>query len=408
MIHLACLRGQIGYWTYYSTVIKVKDLVFNNRIITVSESEELYTNNINRVLQREIKENRIKNISNYFSKNEERFFNNLVVAIHKGNPKWTDIDLFEKISVNGSLINQQDINFLESKFGILSLAGDEEIFALDGQHRLKGIRKSYEDNPELEDLEIPVTFVLHNQERVEKTRRLFTVLNKYAEKPRGAELIIIDEDDAASINTRRLVNEHLILSKDKALSSSKTGAIANSDNSSFTTLVTLHKINKILYSKPNPFYTKRPTNVVLEELYSKSSLFWDTFFEIFPEIIEYIDGNLNVEIEDMRINRDDETGGSLLLRPVGQELIANAFINFIPDEINLFKQKIRNIDFNLSGSTWKYIYWNDKMLGKEIKLKNNLLLYILGKYEDEDEINVEMSRIYELHNQVYDNHIVPV
>ncbi|MBL0080069.1 MAG: hypothetical protein IPP53_13485 [Bacteroidetes bacterium] len=64
MINLACLRGNIGFWTYYSTVIKVKDLVNDNRVITVSESS-LYTKNINKILQREIKQNRIKNITKY-------------------------------------------------------------------------------------------------------------------------------------------------------------------------------------------------------------------------------------------------------------------------------------------------------------------------------------------------------
>ena len=65
MVHLACLRGNIGYWTYYSTVIKIKDLVTDNRVITVSESEELYTQNINRILQREINQSRIKSLKKY-------------------------------------------------------------------------------------------------------------------------------------------------------------------------------------------------------------------------------------------------------------------------------------------------------------------------------------------------------
>ena len=69
MVHLACLRGNIGYWTYYSTVIKIKDLVTDNRVITVSESEELYTQNINRILQREINQSRIKSLKKYIIEN---------------------------------------------------------------------------------------------------------------------------------------------------------------------------------------------------------------------------------------------------------------------------------------------------------------------------------------------------
>lgn len=82
MINLACLRGNIGFWTYYSTVIKIKDLVADKRIITVSESSELYSKNINRILQREIKENRIKSIAKYIVSNDERFMSSLIVAIY--------------------------------------------------------------------------------------------------------------------------------------------------------------------------------------------------------------------------------------------------------------------------------------------------------------------------------------
>lgn len=406
MIHLACLRGSIGFWTYYSTVMKVKDIVSNNRIITVSESNELYTNNINKVLQREISPTRIKNISDYILNTDERFFSSLVVAIHRGNPRWTDIDLYEKISIDDDELSPEDISNIGSKYGILSLAGDEQIFALDGQHRLKGIRKAFIQNPDIGDLEVSLTFVIHNHENVKRTRRLFTVLNKYAEKPKGAELIILDEDDAAAINTRRLVTEHPILSKPNAISNSKTGAISNSDIQSFTTLVTLNSINKILYNKNNTYYTQRPSDEEMNALYQKSVDYWDVFFEVYPEIISFIDGNAEVEIAEERISRSDETGGSLLLRPVGQELIAKSYVKFNQNEIQAFKDKLRQVNFNLSNSNWKYLFWNEKMLGKEQKLKNCILLYIIGKFDDTAYIHREMRRIYIKNNQPYNEALI--
>lgn len=279
------------------------------------------------------------------------------------------------------------------------------IFALDGQHRLKGIRKAYKENLELADLEIPVIFVIHNHNQVDKTRRLFTVLNKYAEKPRGAELIILDEDDVAAINTRKLVVEHPVLSKENALSNSKSGAISTNDNTSFTTLVTIYNINKKLYSKPKTYYTSRPNQQVIDDLYEKSNLFWNTLFETFPELIQYIDGENDIVLNGSPIYRSSQSGGNLLLRPVGQELIANAFTKFNTGELNVFSEKLSQIDFNLSGNIWKYIFWNGKMLGGNAKLKNILLLYILGKFNNQNEIHSEMLRVYDLNNQVYNNHI---
>ena len=166
-------------------------------------------------------------------KQKKGFFNSLVVAIHEGSPKWSDIEVERSIKIEGDLIDDENMEILSNKYGILSLSGDEEIFALDGQHRLKGLRKAYVEDPEIGEKELSLIFVIHNHENVERTRRLFTVLNKYAEKPRGAELIIIDEDDAAAINTRRLVSNHPILSLDNAISDSKTANISKSDTTFF-------------------------------------------------------------------------------------------------------------------------------------------------------------------------------
>jgi len=245
MIHLACTHGNLGYWDYYSTVMKVEDIVNGNRVITVSESEELFTSNINEILQREVKLQRINALTTYISDVKERFLGSIVAAIHRGDPKWTEIDINQNFEIDGTVIDDSSINFLNSKFGVLTLMGNEQIFALDGQHRLLGLRKAYEENPdEVGQLEVSIIFVVHKHHELQKTRRLFTVLNKYAEKPKGAELIILDEDDAAAIITRRLVSEHENLSKSNGISNSKTGGIAVSDNTSFTTLVT---INSKLY-----------------------------------------------------------------------------------------------------------------------------------------------------------------
>ena len=181
MIHLACTHGNLGYWDYYSTVMKVEDIVINNRIITVSESEELFTNNINEILQREIKQTRINAISVYIQNNNERFLGSIVLAIHQGDPKWTEIDINQNFEIDGLGLDDSSVDFLNSKFGVLSLIGNEQIFALDGQHRLLGLRKAYAENQaELGKLEVPVVFVIHKHDQLDKTRRLFTVLNKYA------------------------------------------------------------------------------------------------------------------------------------------------------------------------------------------------------------------------------------
>ena len=208
-LHLPCLRGVIGNWTYFSSVMKIKDVV--NRIITVSESDELYTKNINEILQREISIKRIGQLKDYLNNNSEHFFSSIIVAIYQGNPVWSDFDVESQFRIDNNLLDTDDIGFIENKMGILSLSGSETIFALDGQHRIKGIREAFKRNNLIGEEEVALIFVVHNHENKERTRRLFTVLNKYAQKPREAELIILDEDDVAAIITRKLVDNHEIL-----------------------------------------------------------------------------------------------------------------------------------------------------------------------------------------------------
>ncbi|MEM8939184.1 MAG: DNA sulfur modification protein DndB [Bacteroidota bacterium] len=364
--------------------------------------------NINEILQREIKKSRIKALTRYIVDKDERFLGCIVVAIHRGNPKWTEISIGRNFQVEGSDIDDSSVDFLSSKFGVLSLTGTEQIFALDGQHRLLGIRKSVEENPNLGTLEIPIIFVIHKHDNLERTRRLFTVLNKYAEKPKGAELIILDEDAAAAIISRRLVSNHEILSNERALSTSKSGNIPSSDNNSLTTLVTINVINKILFRKAGAFYAMRPSDNELDQLYTKAKIFWDTLFQVFPELVSYINGEEDVTINNVFIERDSENGGSLLLRPVGQKLIAYAFSRFEEEERQTFRDKIRQVNFSLAGNTWKYLFWNEKMITGEDRLKKNLPMFLLGKYNNQEEINTEMSRVYALNNEEYHSHLRPI
>jgi DNA sulfur modification protein DndB len=169
-LHLPCLRGVFGSWTYFSTVIKVKDLVTEGRVITVSESSELYSKNINEVLQREIDKKRIKTIKEYLLTIQDRFFSSLIVAIHKGDPRWADFDIEKQFRVDNEIIDEEQAEFIENKLGVLTLSGNEEIFVLDGQHRLLGLRESYKANNEIGNDEVSIIFVVHNIKTKERTR----------------------------------------------------------------------------------------------------------------------------------------------------------------------------------------------------------------------------------------------
>ena len=402
-LHLPCLRGVIGNWTYFSSVMKIKDVV--NRIITVSESDELYTKNINDILQREISTKRVGQLKEYLNGNPEHFFSSIIVAIYQGNPVWSDFDIESQFRIDNNLLDTDDIGFIENKIGILSLSGSETIFALDGQHRIKGIREAYKKNKSIGEEEVALIFVVHNHENKQRTRRLFTVLNKYAQKPKEAELIILDEDDAAAIITRKLVDNHEVLKLKNAVSDTNGANIPATDIHSFTTLVMVNRINKLVLSKYKIDYTKRPDEDKLNQYYQKCTDFWDYFFAQFPIIKQFIQGEECKFSNGDCYNRNAETGGSLLLRPVGQKLFAQIYNAFDEDnKLDVLTSKISFLDFNLNGDYCKYITWNNKMLPKSETLQKRVFFYALGLSADST-IHSDLKKVYENYGAHYNNSI---
>ena len=400
-LHLPCLRGVIGNWTYFSSVMKIKDLV--NRIITVSESDELYTKNINEILQREISTKRVGQLKDYLNNNPEHFFSSIIVAIYQGNPVWSDFDIETHFRIDNNLLDTDDIGFIENKIGILSLSGSETIFALDGQHRIKGIREAYKRNKSIGNEEIALIFVVHNHNNKERTRRLFTVLNKYAQKPKEAELIILDEDDVAAIITRKLVVEHEILKLDNAVSATNGANIPSTDMHSFTTLVMINRINKLILSKFKIDYTKRPEDGEICRYYKSCTDFWNYFFMQFPLIRQFIEGEERLYTNGVLFNRNNETGGNLLLRPVGQKLFAQIYCAFKDKgKLDELTTKIPLLDFNLNGSYCKYITWNNKMLPKSETLQRRVYFYALGLSSDST-IHNDLRKVYENYGASYNN-----
>lgn len=408
-IHLPSLRGSFGEWNYFSTVMKVKDIVENNRVITVPESKELYTKNINQILQREIDTTRIDKIKEYLLRSRERFFSSLIVAIHKGDPQWADFDLERQYRIDNDLVGIKDVEFIQNKIGILSLDGNEEIFVLDGQHRLLGLRKGFSERKTIGEDELSLIIIIHQSNLKEKTRRLFTVLNRYAVSIKPAEKVILEEDDAAAILTRKLVQEHEVFLLDNAVSATKLFNLSSNDISNFTTLVCLYEINKLIIDFDKLYKSKviiRPSDKVLASLYVRIVEYWNFFFSKFPSVVKFIKGQ-NVP---KNFIRNKKNGGSLLLRPEGQLLFARVYREFEGSKkLRVFKKNVSKIDFNISKFPWKYVFWKgDTMETGHKKLKNAIFNFLLNNYRDKSYIDTELTKIYKEYNLRFKHEIKPV
>ncbi|MBL7823164.1 MAG: DGQHR domain-containing protein [Saprospiraceae bacterium] len=404
---LPSLKGKFGSWVYFIVTMKLSDVANKSRISIVTEIEELYSKNINDVLQRDLDNKRINKIAEYLQNQSERFLSSLIVAIFKGSPIWSEIRIEDNFEIEKKEIESEKLQYARGRLGFLTLNGDESMFVLDGQHRLKGIREAYKRNSELvKGDDIMLTLVVHQSQFKERTRRLFTVLNRYAEKPKKAELIIMEEDDAAAILTRRLLLNHPIFKKENSIAKGKGAAIAASDQKSFTTILCLYDIVKELIDfksiYPKSSMIKRLSEDKLEDLYENKVLpYWEYFFQSFPSVEKYIDG----KIADKNFLRNKDNGGSLLLRPEGQLILASLYKHFESlgrKQFVAFKKRLPKMNFQLSSPLLKYLFWTgEKMNTKNKALKRKSFLYQLGANVDATLLKKEYTALYNEYNDEF-------
>ena len=337
------VRASMGRWTYYIVKMTMKDLATSVNFAQQGKALE-------ETLQRQLNESRAKTeIVSYLQKQPDRFFNSVVIAAEGGDPKWFPVQMTD----DPALALLQGSPMLENAFGVLRFDGTEEYFALDGQHRLKAIREltepdspSYMNRPEgFENEEISVVLVVPGdaegtKEFRQRFRRLFGHLNRYAKPMDFATTIIMDEDDAFAIITRRLFEDHQFFQtvgphKNSVVVDTTKGKNMNANQVHFTKIEVLYSVNEILLdskerqnlgfddagSKAKEFKRYRPSDDgVLDELYSELSTYWTTILNVVPEIRSEAVKMRNHSVIGAADKGDDRD--HILFWPIGQEMFA--------------------------------------------------------------------------------------
>lgn len=197
------LRSRMGDWWYYITIMTFDEVnSWVKNVDDIHERRELKT-----WIQREISPERLEQISDYLTSQKQHFFNAIVVGIYRGEPEWYPI----KVGRNPAMPTLRPSERSEDAFGFLCLSGEEEIFAIDGQHRVEGIKSAIAHKSSLSIDQQCVIFVAHKETdkgRV-RTRRLFSTLNKYARPVSKGELVALSEDDTFAIVTRKVIDEYI-------------------------------------------------------------------------------------------------------------------------------------------------------------------------------------------------------
>ena len=371
--YVPALQARMGDWQYYVTVMKLGKIARECRL-----AEEIHVNkDLDDLIQRELQDRVRKEMVPYLLNEPQRFYGALVVAVYGGDPEFSAVKVAEH-----TLIDDKDRS--SYGFGLLRFDGSQTYYALDGQHRLKSIQEAISRNPDLAKEEITVIILKHEETTagLERTRRLFSTLNRRAKPTSAGQNIAIDEDDSIAIVTRRLVKENDIL---KTLVLTKLGSSAIAPNKSsdpyITTLAALYETNEILLGAYNGgfeinkyFKQFRRSEDELDAYYSFLESIWMRMLKKCPGFDSILNGNKKPGDIRRRLDADDQlelddtgkpiAGGSVFARPIGQHIIAEVLKSVsiqgksIEDAIDTI---MANISMDIDQAPWVSVIWNPTM-----------------------------------------------
>lgn len=379
-LKIPAIRSKMGIWFYY-----VSSLSFENVAQYVSDiDDELHHSELlSGMIQRSITAN-FKSIAHYLETQEERFFNSLILAVYNGQPKWNEI-------------RTQDENGEDNyNLGVITLTDDVKIFPVDGQHRVAGIKKAIEDNPDMKTERVPVIFIGHSTDDVgmQRTRRMFSTLNRYAKPVSLRDIIALDEDDVVAIASRNLIDNTNLFVKDR-IWDSKNKSIPDSNKMALTSIITYYECNKELLwlhikdtkvvgldenpirgrAKINEYIRHRPSEEMISTFTQECKSFWEAIVNKCPEIKED-----NTAVGTYR----DDNGGFLFFRPIALYPFAKASVRIKENYNKSYAQIIESIPDELlwiQNRLWKKIIWDDvakKMVMGNATQTELMLLYIMA------------------------------
>lgn len=319
-IVLPALRGMMGDWVYYCCLMDLPTLAARVTYADVLHNSE----RLSTMIQRELNTKRSRQIAEYLTTRPDRLFNALVVATYGGEPTWHALTNVHKKGRAEELNRLTDDAMMS--VGFLTLRGDEKLFALDGQHRLSGIKRAVDAPADGHRDEVPVMFVGHEEtaQGLRRTRRLFTTLNKTAKPVTKFETIALDEDDVMALTVRWLIDENPDLFGGERIAFVGSSNMPQGNFASLTTIVNLYDILLAWYTKAEtPLRTtsaklkkSRPEDQQLAAYYALARQLFEVLREGFPELREFFSATDTEPVVRRYRNR------SPLFRPAGLHVFA--------------------------------------------------------------------------------------
>jgi DNA sulfur modification protein DndB len=385
-----CLRGVMGDWVYYSTLMsaqQIKAQVLKSKDIREAKGLDDY-------LQRALKE-RAQKIATYLKKRDTRFFSSIVLGVFGGLPDWVELDF----SVVAQTLKVPNLGEIEETLGFLIFDGAERIFAIDGQHRVEGIKRAAEADPErFQNDQYAALLVAHKDDAVGKvrTRRLFCDINKNAVAVSEGDKVIIDEDELAAIVTRRVYAKYPAFEQGNEIAvTEKKEQLSKDGRERFTSLLAIYTVCKRLkklYKKPRGIPENARENV-------------DAFQAVVSEFLDFViahERSLNhyfrlksAASRNKVLEMERETNHSLFFRPVGLELLSRLYTYFASEQkLNTMRYALEEFQFENPKGIFDGILWKSGRIDASAKAKKaavELCLYLLHELTSSEESKLVMT-----------------
>ena len=374
------LQARMGDWDYYITTLTLEEVA--NRLLPATVI--VTSPGINNWIQRRVMPDRAEQIASYLIKREQHFFPGIVVGVYLGEPTWYPINVEDNEILGTPGLAPRS----KETLGILELDGTEELYAIDGQHRVAGIKAALallskegrtEEYNILANETLSVVFVSADRDEeteLERVRRLFTTLNKEAKKVSEPEIVALDEDDPAAIVTRWVATKYEGLkpyyqdeeeSQPNLIQLSRQHEIRGTNRRSVTTIVTLYRMIKSVFqpklrSLAREYNGNRPSEEKLQELYNEAVSIWKLLRKYDPALNEVLGTDPNQELAGKHRN---SKGGHILFRPVGLQAFSGSLgvLKHRGVDTEQAIQSLCRLPTEISEPPWEHVLW-DPLAGR--------------------------------------------
>ena len=381
---LPALRGVMGNWVYYSCLMQLSELSARVRF-----ADEVHTHEgLSGMIQRSIDESRSQEISDYIRLQPQRLFSSLVVAVYGGEPNWHALNNVRNRE-SDELFEQLRPETVES-VGFLTLRGDERLFAIDGQHRLAGIKSIVDARyePAIDD-EVSVILVAHEESRAGliRTRRLFTTLNKTGRQVTKGDIIALDEDDVMAICVRWLIEETHLFNGDR-IAFVQSNNIPPTNTSCLTTIGNLYDILGVLFTRSNSplrqpkrtLQTNRPDDETLQRYFMYANNFFLKLGDHFDELEDFFSSEKTTDVVKGYRGRH---GGSALYRPIGLDIFTHIIARVTGEQpLDEAVELVSRLPRDLQGAPYNGLMWDPRsetIVGRNKVTLREILCYMIGK-----------------------------